>query len=264
MTMKDKIIDVMIGFSVSTLSALSVFGLAYACFAPRSAFSAPAAVATADTQWGDVVPTNSIGSVMASAGMATVEYVDRVVSEALVSITDDFAKNFTPLAAPIITNVVEDILTPRTVDWYFDSTNQTSAAVMPNWTTSRVNIEVDQSWVEAGTSNILGQLYASGKLRNYSLVMDSIPGNTDFTVFVVDPDIATNSSYKIYATPAMKDLSDIAGEQYFGWQIMSNDVPCAITVRQPDNTTILFRRDRLNSDDAHIRIEDGEPVLYTE
>lgn len=200
----------------------------------------------------------------ALAGFASTGYVHEVAHQALEALTNDFAKNFTPLAAPIITNVVEDILTPRTVDWYYDNTNQVSAAVMPNWTTSRVNIEVDQSWVDSGTSNIVGQLYASGKLRNYSIVIDSLPGNVLWTLLVVDPDIATNSSYKIYATPAMRDISDFSGGPYFGWQITSNDVPCAITVRQPDKTTIMFSRDRLNSDEAYIKIEDGEPVLYTE
>lgn len=262
--MNEKIKELLICIAMSALMALFWCALVWVLFSPCSAFSATTPKVAAETQWGDIRPTNSIGTVFSNAGFASTGYVHEVAYQALEALTNDFAKNFTPLAAPIITNVVEDILTPRTVDWYYDNTNQIAAAVMPNWTTSRVNIEVDQSWVDSGTSNIVGNLYASGKLRNYSLVIDSLPRESGWTVFVVDPDIATNSSYKIYATPAMRDVSDISGGPYFGWQITSNDVPCAITVRQPDKTTIIFRRDRLNSDEAHIRIEDGEPVLYTE
>lgn len=249
---------------VRALAAMALCGLA-AAFAPRSALSAPYPGVGAATLWGDVRPTNSVGSVLSGAGFATTGYVHDVAFRAVTAITNDFARNFTPLAAPIVTNVVEDMLTPRTVDWHFDSTNQTDAAVMPNWTTSRVNIEVDQSWVDHGTSDfVVGHLYASGKLRNYSIVMDSLPAGAGCNLFTVAQDIATNSSYRIYATPAMRDLSDAAGSPCFGWEITSNDVPCAITVRQPDRATIIFRRDRLNGDGAHIRIEDGEPVLYTE
>lgn len=258
--MKDETKDLVTSIVVSAALVLAGCALAYVIFTPRLAFSAPSADVTAETQWGDIKPTNSMGVVISEAGFASTGYVHKVAYQALAALTNDFAGNFTPLAAPIITNVVEDILTPRTVDWYYDSTNLVAAAVMPNWTTSRVNIEVDQSWVDSGAGNMVGSLYASGKLRNYSLVMDSIPRESGWTVFVVDPDIATNAGYKIYATPAMRDVSDISGGPYFGWQITSNDVPCAITVRQPDKTTIIFRRDRLNSDEARIRIEDGEPV----
>lgn len=259
--MKEKTRDFLLSFLVSAVTVLAACGLAYAVFAPRSAFSAT--TVTSATQWGDIRPTNSVGSVMEDAGFATTGYVHAVAHQALVALTNDFAENFTPLAAPIITSVVEDVLAPRTVDWYFDKTNLTGAAIMPNWVTSRVNIEVDQSWEESGT-NMVGYLYASGKLRNYSCVIDSLPEHSGFLAFAVDSSIATNKNYTIYATPAMQDISELCGEPAFGWNVTSNDVPCVVTVRQPDKTTLIFSRDRLNTDDAYIKIEDGEPVLYTE
>ena len=104
---------------------------------------------------------------------------------------------------------------------------------------------------------------------NYSLIIDTIPTGMPWLAFIVDPLIATNANHKIYAIPRMSDISEAVGKTSsdtysFGWLLVSNDVPCAITVRQPDKTTFLFRRDRLNSNRTYVQIEDGGAVLYEE
>lgn len=96
---KDRVTEVMIGVAASTLLILSVFAIAWACLAPPTAFSAPADVATSETQWGDVVPTNTVKSVVADAGFATRSYVDKVAGDALFALTNDFAANTLPAEA---------------------------------------------------------------------------------------------------------------------------------------------------------------------
>lgn len=173
--------------------------------------------------------------------VATQAYVDLVSSNTIETIKTEFGTYFTPIAVPIVSNVVEDILSPKTVEWSFSSTQTVNAAIMPNWATSIVKIGYNAEDVDRQT---YGYLYASGKLRNYSMVIDSYPEGVPYLAFTVDTNLLQTCT--VFASPAMYWLDENKYPRMFGWILATNDIPCVITTRQPDTTTIIFSRERLN------------------
>lgn len=73
--------EVLLALAANVLMALGPCGLAAAVFAPHSAFSASDPGIGADTRWGDVTPTNTIGEVAEAAGLATKYDVARATND---------------------------------------------------------------------------------------------------------------------------------------------------------------------------------------
>lgn len=80
--------EVLTALAADVLTALVLCGPAAAVFAPSSALSAPDPEISAATQWGDIRPTNSVGSVFSAAGFAPTGYVHEVASQAFTPLAD--------------------------------------------------------------------------------------------------------------------------------------------------------------------------------
>lgn len=269
--MKEKTRDFLISFLVNVAAVLAVCGLAYVVFAPRSVFSAT--TVTPATQWGDIRPTNSVGSVMEDAGFATTGYVHAVAYQALVALTNDFAENFTPLAAPIITNVVDDVLAPRTMEFHYTvdgGTAVTNAFVAPRFATSKLTFVKDDDPAATNDSYAAGSdagyIYSEGRLRNYSMLVESIPedkGHLTLTFYELA------GTHRIYAQPRLytsqyEKKADSQEYVPYSWDLVANDLPCVITVREPEAGTLVVNRTRLDQEETYIRMENDEPVIYTD
>lgn len=239
---------------------------ALAVCSPRTAFSAADPEETAETRWGDVVPTNTVESVVADAGFATRSYVDKVAGDALFALTNDFAANFTPLAAPLVTNLVEDVLSPRTLEFHYGADAEgkaavTNAFVAPMFATSKLEFVRDDP--EGHANNDLAYMYSAGKLRNYSVLIDEIQGGYLTMSFA---ELA--ATHKIYAQPRLYDSANVETEtgepMPYCWDLYTNDIPCVVTIREPEAGTLVLRRDRLDQDEVYIKVEDGEAAVYTD
>jgi len=265
--------EVLIALAANVLMALALCGLAAVVFAPHSAFSAPDPGVSAATRWGDVKPTKTIGEVAEAAGLATKDDVAQAAADALFALTNDFAANFTPLAAPIITNAVDGILAPRTMEFHYcvdGGTTTTNAFVAPRFATSKLTFVKDDGPVatndscEAGSD--VGYLYSEGKLRNYSMLLESIPVDKGY-VTLTFYDLA--KTHRIYAQPRLytskyEKVGDSPEYAPYSWDVVTNDLPCVITVREPEAGTLVVSRTRLDQEETYIRMENDEPVIYTD
>ena len=198
--------------------------------------------------------------------VATVDYVDKVAAGALFALTNDFAANFTPLAAPLVTNLVEDVLSPRTLEFHYgaDSSGETvvtNAFVAPMFATSKVEFIRDDP--EGDANNDVAYMYSAGKLRNFSVLIDEIQGGYLTMTFA---ELA--ATHKIYAQPKLYDSTRSTTEtgepMPYCWDLYTNDVPCVVTIREPEAGTLVLRRDRLDQDEVYIKVEDGEAAVYTD
>lgn len=258
--------EVLLTLVVNVLMALALCGLAAVVFAPRSAFSASDPEIGADTQWGDVRPTKTIGEVAEAAGLATKEDVAQVAADALFALTNDFVANFTPLAAPLVTGLVEDVLAPRTLEFHYGAdaegkTAVTNALVAPMFATSKVEFIRDSP--DGYANGDVARVYSAGKLRNYSMLIDTIQGPYLTVSFA---ELA--ATHKIYAQPRLYDSTEYktaTGEPMpYCWDLYTNDVPCVVTIREPEAGTLVLRRDRLDQEEVYIKVEDGEAAVYTD
>lgn len=246
------------GLAASLATASAVAGL---LFAPRSAFSAEV---SQDTKWWDAPPTNTIVEVLEGVGVATTDYVHKVAADALFALTNDFAANFTPLAAPLVTGLVEDVLAPRTLEFHYGSDSGeavTNAFVAPMFATSKVEFIRDDP--DGYSNNDVGYMYSAGRLRNYSVLIESLPGPWLTVSFAELAD-----THKIYAQPRLYDSAKAKTEtgepMPYCWDLYTNDVPCVVTIREPEAGTLVLRRDRLDQDEVYIKVEDGEAAVYTD
>lgn len=264
--MKEKTKELLIGVVINALMVLSLCGLVWALFVPHSAFSATTPKVDAETQWGDIVPTNSVGAVISDAGFASTGYVHEVAYQALKALTNDFAKNFTPLAAPLVTNLVEDVLSPRTMEFHYGADAEgkaavTNAFVAPMFATSKLEFVRDDP--EGHANNDIAYMYSAGKLRNYSVLIDEVQGGYLTLSFA---ELA--ATHKIYAQPRLYDSANATTEtgepMPYCWDLYTNDVPCVVTIREPEAGTLVLRRDRLDQDEVYIKVEDGEAAVYTD
>jgi hypothetical protein len=250
---------IMLAAAITCGGMAAVLLLVLALFAPRDVF--------ADTAWGDVVPTNTVESVVADSGFATTGYVHSVAAEALYALTNDFAANFTPLAAPLVTNLVEDVLAPRTMEfryWSTDGSVITNAFSAPRFATSKLEFVADNP--DGGTADHdIAYLYAEGKLRNYSVLVESLPEGAKHMVFAFHELAKT---HRIYAQPRLYDSQletlENGDPVPYCWDLYTNDVPCVVTVREPEAGTLIVRRDRLDQDELHIRREGDEVFVYSD
>lgn len=205
--------------------------------------------------------------------VATVDYVDKVAAGALFALTNDFVKNFTPLAAPIITNVVDDVLAPRTMEFHYHAdggTATTNAFVAPRFATSRLTFVKDDAPSATNDSYSAGSdrgyLYSEGKLRNYSMLLESLPEDRGYCTLTFY-DLA--KTHRIYAQPRLytSQYEKMEGsDEYvpYSWDLVTNDLPCVVTVREPEAGTLVISRTRLDQEETYIRMENDEPVIYTD
>lgn len=251
------------GLAASLATASAVVGLLFAVLAPRSAFSAEV---TRDTKWWDAPPTNTIVEVLEGVGVATTDYVHKVAADALFALTNDFAANFTPLAAPLVTGLVEDVLAPRTLEFHYGAdaegkTAVTNAFVAPMFATSKVEFIRDNP--DGDSNNDVAYMYSAGKLRNYSVLIDEIQSPYLMMSFA-----SLGATHKIYAQPRLYDSTKSKTEtgepMPYCWDLYTNDVPCVVTIREPEAGTLVLRRDRLDQDEVYIKVEDGEAAVYTD
>ena len=271
--MNEKLKELLICIAMNALVALSLCALVLVLFLPCSAFSATTPKIAAETQWGDIRPTNSIGTVFSDAGFASTGYVHEVASQALAALTNDFAANFMPLAAPVITNIVDDVLAPRTMEFHYHSdggTAVTNAFVAPRFATSKLTFVRDDGPAASDESSMAGSdaayLYSEGKLRNYSMLVESIPKDKGYLTLTFH-DLA--DTHRIYAQPRLytsqyEKVGDPPEYASYSWDLVTNDLPCVITVREPEAGTLVVSRIRLDQEETYIRMENDEPVIYTD
>ena len=168
-------------------------------------------------------------------------------------------------AARAASNTVDDILLPRPLEWMYatgdGSTMTETAFAAPSFAVSPIHFTSDAEIGEefAGTKAFI---YPAGKLRNYSVLIESIPEDIPpgQRKIVMDFDELCASN-KVYATPKLYAVDDFE----HAWRITTNDVPCVITLREPEAGTVILRYDKLDGDDpgAYLKMEDGAPVIYT-
>jgi len=270
--MKEKTKELLIGVVINALMVLFLCGFVWALFMPHSAFSAPDPKISADIQWGDIRPTNSVGVVLSEAGFATTGYVHEVASQALAALTNDFAANFMPLAAPIITNVVDDVLAPRTMEFHYtvDGPATTNAFVAPRFATSKLTFVKDDAPAATngsyGAGRDVAYLYSEGKLRNYSMLIEDLPAGKGYVTLTF---YQLAETHRIYAQPRLytsqyEKKADSQEYAPYSWDLVTNDLPCVVTVREPEAGTLVISRTRLDQEETYIRMENDEPVIYTD
>ena len=211
------------------------------------------------TSYGDykyvTITNKTTGAVVTSqltpdgSPIATSNMVEKIAERYYMTATQELFGVVWDIASFTASNTVERILTPEAVAFnYMSDGNKTnSVAMAKDWVTSRIDF-VEQGdgggYDAAGTLN----LYHSGQLRNYELFIEAIPTNTLW--FLMKFDEVANDS-RIYAIPEFTDPESEAGQTVttpfqYGWVITTNDVPCTVTIREPEKGLVLLRREKTN------------------
>ena len=167
-------------------------------------------------------------------------------------------------AARAASNTVDDILLPRPLEWMYatgdGSTETETAFAAPSFAVSPIHFTSDAEIGEEFAGS-WAFLYPAGKLRNYSVLIESIPEDIPPSkrLIIMDFDELCASN-KVYATPKLYAVNNFE----HAWRITTNDVPCVITLREPEAGTVILRYDKLDGDDpgAYLKMEDGAPVIY--
>jgi len=159
----------------------------------------------------------------------------------------DWTNGIWTAVASAASNTVEAILSPTPVEFVLDEEPVHSGAIMPNWTTSSLRISRGNlPSGEKGSGELI--IHPSGPLRNYSVLIEEFPADAmENGVIVASFDPIAEES-KLFATPAVYEITEemsMGNPCQYGWLLTTNDVPCVITIREPEAGTVLIRRDKV-------------------
>lgn len=155
-------------------------------------------------------------------------------------------------AASTASNTVAGILQPRPLEFRYDGSGETmmtNAVIVPNWAVSPMYFS-NTSVIDGEVQGVMC-LYSSSPLRNYSVLVEEVPDGMPY--FLVNFD-SLKDSHKIYATPAFDDPDGekstavgTSGMYELGWVLKAEDMPCVITLREPEAGILLVRKDKVES-----------------
>ena len=180
--------------------------------------------------------------------IATSNMVEKIAERYYMTATQELFGVVWDIASFTASNTVERILTPEAVAFNYtsDGNKTNSVAMAKDWVTGRID------FVDVGEGDDYAQgelkLYHSGQLRNYEIFIESIPTNSIWFLLKFD-EISLDS--RIYSMPEFTDPESEAGQTVatpfqYGWVITTNDVPCTVTIREPEKGLVLLRREKTN------------------
>lgn len=243
----------------SVVVGVSLEGLATTGDVARVVTDATNALAATTLEYEDAREISTRATVSAEIAAATnatmaaaKDYADGLLAALAVEAT----------AARVASNTVETVLAPRAIEYHYGDDTQDQAFILPNWATSAWRFVRDGGRGEPGYCGT-ARIFSNGPLRNYSFVVEEIPDDVAVRTMTLSfHDL--RATHKIYATPAFRDIEDPRVPDAWGWLLTTNDVPCVVTVREPEAGLLIVRRDRLGGEEAtgYLTIEDGRPVIW--
>ena len=196
-----------------------------------------------------------------AAGLSN--YVDIVSERALFTITNDAlplldiraAGVAAQTATYVASNTVDEIMSAKTFTAVYnsDGTQVTNALAIPSWATSTVEFK---DGTPGGTNTDPGDtttlLFSAERTRNFKVLLNEKSFISDQyhsgTNLVLDFHFLLDEGYSIYATPPFDEQDQWLGPDRKGWSLTTNDVPCIVTMRQPDDSTIIVSLERYSEE----------------
>lgn len=171
--------------------------------------------------------------------------------------------NVERVAAMVASNTVETVLAPKYLEFECDGESE-QAFVAPNWAMSPFHFKSG-----ADTNDWTGtraNIYSNGPLRNYSVLFEELPDDEfvrRYGAVIMDFTPLTNNIQRVYATPAFEpvdwEAEDTPPElcRCYGWRVTTNDIPCLVSLRQPEASTIIVTLQRLGKAPLEEKIHDA-------